>query len=102
MIASKPIELTFIYRSGCHLCDVMWEELETFRASPSIHIKQLDLGRERGLEAQYGTLIPVLLHADHEICHYFLDSEKLTSYLQRQRTCGVIGCAELAKRIAKN
>ena len=84
MIASKPIELTFIYRSGCHLCDVMWEELETFRASPSIHIKQLDLGRERGLEAQYGTLIPVLLHADHEICHYFLDSEKLTSYLQTQ------------------
>ncbi len=84
VIASKPIELTFIYRSGCHLCDVMWEELGPFRASQLVHIKRLDLASERGLEAQYGTLIPVLLHDDHEICHYFLDSEKLTSYLQAQ------------------
>jgi len=82
MTSRKPVELTFIYRSGCHLCDVMWEELELFRASPSVHIRQLDLARERGLEAEYGALIPVLLHADHEICHYFLDSEKLTSYLE--------------------
>ena len=85
-MASKPIELTFIYRSGCHLCDVMWEELEPFQASSSVHIKQLDLARERELETRYGTLIPVLLHADHEICHYFLDSEKLGVYLDAQRS----------------
>jgi len=82
MTSRKPVELTFIYRSGCHLCDVMWEELEPFRASLSINIKQLDLARERELEAEYGSLIPVLLHVDHEICHYFLDSEKLAFYLR--------------------
>ncbi len=86
MITNKPIELTFIYRSGCHLCDVMWDELEPFRASPHIYIKQLDLARESGLETQFGSLIPLLLHDEHEICHYFLDSEKLSSYLQAQQT----------------
>ena len=82
MTAGQSVELTYVYRSGCHLCDVMWEELEPFRASPHVHIKQLDLAREKRFEVQYGTLIPLLLHDEVEICHYFLDSEALTSYLQ--------------------
>lgn len=86
MTARKPIELTFIYRSGCHLCDVMWQELGPFRTSPQIHIKQLDVAREKALETQFGRLIPVLMHGKYEICRYFLDSEKLTTYLKAENS----------------
>jgi hypothetical protein len=87
-MAGHPAELTFIYRSGCHLCEQMWRELEPFRNSPALVIKPLDLASEPSLEDAYGDKIPLLRHSGNEICRYFLDAEKLHCYLQSVHSSG--------------
>ena len=36
------------------------------------------------LEAKYNELVPVLLHGEHEICHWHLDEAALRAYLEVQ------------------
>ena len=35
-------------------------------------------------EAKYNELVPVLLHGEHEICHWHLDEAALRAYLEAQ------------------
>jgi len=41
----------------------------------------LDVDSDPQLEARYDELVPVLLHGESEICHYFLDEAKTREYL---------------------
>jgi thioredoxin reductase (NADPH) len=50
---------------------------EEFGASVTV----LDVDSEPQLEARYDELVPVLLHGESEICHYFLDEAKTREYL---------------------
>jgi thioredoxin reductase (NADPH) len=50
---------------------------EEFGASVTI----LDVDSEPQLEARYDELVPVLLHGESKICHYFLDEAKTREYL---------------------
>jgi len=41
----------------------------------------LDVDADAALEAKYDELVPVLLHGDTELCHYFLNEPKTREYL---------------------
>lgn len=50
---------------------------EEFGAS----VRVLDVDSDPVLEARYDQLVPVLLHGETELCHYFLDETKIREYL---------------------
>ena len=41
----------------------------------------VDVDADPALEARYDELVPVLLHGETELCHYFLDEAKTREYL---------------------
>jgi thioredoxin reductase (NADPH) len=79
------IELTLLSRSYCHLCHDMEVALAPLAAEFSATVKVLDVDADPQLEARYDELVPVLLHGDTELCHYFLDAAKTREYLAEIR-----------------
>ena len=45
----------------------------------------LDVDADPELEALYNERVPVLLHEDEELCHYFLEITKVRDYLGKIR-----------------
>lgn len=76
-----PVELTLISRGYCHLCHEMEEALLPLLSEFDVSLRVLDVDADPGLEARYDELVPVLLHGDIELCHYFLDAAKTREYL---------------------
>lgn len=76
-----PVELILISRSYCHLCHDMEVALAPLLAEFGAVLKVVDVDADPLLEARYDELVPVLLHADLELCHYFLDVPKTREYL---------------------
>ncbi len=77
------IELSLMSRSYCHLCHDMEVALQPLLEEFSATLKVLDVDADPGLEAKYDELVPVLLHGDQELCHYFLDEAKVRAYLSK-------------------
>jgi len=75
------VELTLISRSYCHLCHDMEVALAPLLAEFGAVLKVVDVDADPLLEARYDELVPVLLHVDTELCHYFLDVPKTREYL---------------------
>jgi len=48
-------------------------------------VNVIDVDTDPALEARYDELVPVLLHGDIELCHYFLDAPKVREYLAEIR-----------------
>ena len=44
-------------------------------------VNVLDIDQQPALESQWGDKVPVLLEGDVEICHYFLDADRLARHL---------------------
>ena len=74
-------KLTLVSRSYCHLCHEMERALRPLAAEFGIDIEVLDVDADSALETRYDELVPVLLHAERELCHYFLDVRKVRDYL---------------------
>ncbi len=66
-------------RSYCHLCDDMLRALLPLAADCEIEVVDVDARPE--LEERYGERVPVLVLESVEICHYFLDAERLREVL---------------------
>jgi len=75
------IELTLLGRSYCHLCHDMEVALAPLVAEFRAVLKVVDVDADPALEAKYDELVPVLLHGETELCHYFLDEAKTREYL---------------------
>ena len=75
------IELTLISRSYCHLCHDMEVALAALKSELDISLTVLDVDADPVLEAKFDELVPVLLHGEVELCHYFLDEPKTREYL---------------------
>jgi hypothetical protein len=71
------IELVLYVRPGCHLCEDMKAELRPFQAELGFVLREVEVGWEGELAERYGSLLPVLTRDGAEICHYFLDPERL-------------------------
>lgn len=75
------IELTLMSRGYCHLCHDMEATLAPLAKEFGATVTVLDVDADPILEARYDELVPVLLHGDKELCHYFLDEAKTREYL---------------------
>jgi thioredoxin reductase (NADPH) len=79
------LRLTLYIRRYCHLCDEMLAALATLRAEFGFDVDAVDVDSDAVLEQRFGTLVPVLMHADTELCHYHLDTGKVRAYLAKIR-----------------
>jgi len=79
------IALTLLSRTYCHLCHDMEAALAPIAAEFGAAVEVLDVDADDVLEAKWGELVPVLLHGDRELCHYFLDIPKVRDYLSQIR-----------------
>lgn len=79
------IELTLLSRSYCHLCHDMEVALLPLLAEFGAKLSVVDVDADPRLEEKYDELVPVLLHGDTELCHYFLDVPKTREYLAEIR-----------------
>jgi hypothetical protein len=77
--------LTLYGRSYCHLCDEMLAALEPMREEFGLAIDLVDVDSDAALEQRLGSLVPVLMHAGVELCHYHLDAPKVRAYLDKIR-----------------
>ncbi|WP_264181525.1 MULTISPECIES: glutaredoxin family protein [Azonexaceae] len=68
-------------RGYCHLCHDMELALKPLAEEFGASITVLDVDADPALEALYDELVPVLLHGETELCHYFLDEAKTREYL---------------------
>lgn len=77
--------LTLVSRAYCHLCHDMEVALTPLALEFGVLVDVLDVDADRELEVLYGERVPVLLHYDTELCHYFLDVAKVRDYLSKIR-----------------
>ena len=75
------IELKLLSRGYCHLCHDMEVALRPLAEEFGAQIIIVDVDADDALEAKYDELVPVLLHGETELCHYFLDEPKTREYL---------------------
>jgi thiol-disulfide isomerase/thioredoxin len=73
-------------RSYCHLCDDMLQALQAWQERYAFTVEVVDVDADEELVARYDELVPVLIGSKNgsesvEICHYFLDHEKLQTFL---------------------
>jgi hypothetical protein len=74
------LELVVYSRRGCHLCELMLEELVPLcRDRATIRVLDVD-GRKEWQQA-FGSRVPVLCIADQEVCVAHLDRGALLSIL---------------------
>lgn len=75
------IELVVYSRRGCHLCELMLEELVPLcRGQATIRVADVDT-RDDWRQA-YGDRVPVLCSGDREICFAHLDRDTLLAFLR--------------------
>lgn len=79
------LRLTLYGRSYCHLCDEMLAALAPLRGEFGFAVDVVDVDSDAALEQRFGALVPVLMHADTELCHYHLDAGKIRAYLIKIR-----------------
>jgi hypothetical protein len=79
------LRLTLYGRGYCHLCDEMLAALATLRGEFGFAVDVVDVDSDAALEGRFGILVPVLMHAGTELCHYRLDPGKVRAYLVKIR-----------------
>jgi len=72
-------------RTYCHLCDEMLAALEPLRGEHAFAVDVVDVDSDAGLDERFGTLVPVLMHGDTELCRYRLNAGKVRAYLAKIR-----------------
>ncbi len=71
------IPLTLFMRHGCHLCEDMEQIIHELLEPGSFSLTLVDIDAQADLKARFNEWVPVLMHADQEICHHFLDLKAL-------------------------
>lgn len=76
-MTSESSRLTLLSRKYCHLCHDMEAALKLLAAEFGVTVEVVDVDADPDLESQWGELVPVLLRDGEELCHYFLDPERV-------------------------
>ena len=77
--------LTVYSRTYCHLCDDMLAALHTLQGRFAFELRVVDVDADAALESRFGDKVPVLMHGEHELCHYFLEEPVVTAFLSNLR-----------------
>ncbi len=85
MTERGELSLTLYARTYCHLCDDMIAALQPLQICFNFAVKVVDVDSDPGLEQRFGELVPVLMHGETELCHYFLDVPAVTAALTKIR-----------------
>ncbi|MCC6610081.1 MAG: glutaredoxin family protein [Burkholderiales bacterium] len=59
--------------------------LAPLAAAHRLPVVFVEVDADPALEDRYGERVPVLAHGDTELCHYFLDAERVRAYLAEIR-----------------
>lgn len=79
----EMIELRFYHRTGCHLCDEMWQALEEMNESVGFEVSKIDIDRDPQVKKDYGLRIPCLEGPDGaSLSEHYLDRTRVLSYLR--------------------
>lgn len=86
MSIHTQVKFTLYSRTYCHLCDDMLEQLKASLTDADVPIEVVDVDANEELLAKFDELVPVLFGQKQggdaqQICHYFLDREKLKAFL---------------------
>ncbi len=79
-----PERLTFYTRAGCHLCEEMLAELQSWVSAGRFVLSIVDVDSTPQLAGRYGERVPVLEGDGEEICRYVLDPQILSRYLDKR------------------
>ena len=63
----------------------MRQALLPYQKQYGFALNVVDVDEDENLVARYNELVPVLLHGEHEICHWHLDEAALSAYLNQVR-----------------
>ncbi|MEJ2601791.1 MAG: glutaredoxin family protein [Gammaproteobacteria bacterium] len=75
-------DLTVFTRRGCHLCEVLIEQLMPIaRGRARIHLRDVD--SDPDLAERYGLRVPVVEAEGEVLCEFRLDRERVTAFLER-------------------
>ena len=75
--------LTLLFREYCSLCHHMRQALLPYQQQYGFELNVVDVDEDEYLVARYNELVPVLLHGEHEICHWHLNEAALSAYLNQ-------------------
>ena len=78
-------ELVVYSRAGCHLCDALLEELDSFCSNNPFNYQNIDISGDSNLEDLYGTKVPVVTYNSVILCEYFLDVDAINVYFDQSR-----------------
>lgn len=85
MRTERPPTLIVYGRSYCHLCEEMIEALRSLQGLARFEFTVVDVDADPELERRHGEKVPVLMHGEHELCHYRLEPSAVTAYLAKIR-----------------
>ncbi len=80
-MSGEAPRLTVYVRAGCHLCDDMLVALQGWQPELGFELETRDVDSDPAWAERFGPRVPVLAAGDTEICHYFLDINRLRAYL---------------------
>jgi hypothetical protein len=78
-------KLVLYSRVGCHLCDVMKEQIERYAPRYEFSLDVVDIDQDPKLRAEYNWDVPVLLVDGEKIAKYKLDEAMLLRRLEGKR-----------------
>lgn len=82
------MRLTVYSRVWCHLCDDLLAALEPLAARYGVPVDVIDVDSDPALDARFGERVPVVFSGEIELCHYFLDAERVAHALAAHRLTG--------------
>ena len=62
----------------------MWQHLQEIRRHRPFELREIDVDCNPALQRRYGERVPVLTGGGRVLCHYYLDPEALTAFLDQQ------------------
>lgn len=80
--AMAPLALAIYTRPGCHLCDEMKQVVAPLAREFGSALDEIDISQDAGLEAQFGTEIPVLFVNGRKAFKYRVSTGELRRRLR--------------------
>lgn len=83
--AAGPSDLTLLSRSGCHLCEVAFRQIEPLAIEMGANLRKVDIDTDGVLRERYNTEVPVLFLGRRELARHRIDAHRLKDELLRLR-----------------